>query len=505
MARELVLGVDAGHTVTKAVLFDAAGRAVARGSGTVSLTTPRPHWVERDMDEVWRTACQAIAACLAEVGPDAGRAVAAVGLAGHGDGLYAVDEFARPVRAGIVAMDTRAEPMLVEWRGTPVWSRALEMSGTVPFAGSPAALLAWLARHEAGVLRQARWLLSCKDWLRLRLTGAVATDPTDASASFTDMRRGGYSPELLDLYGLGALARLLPPVLPCDAVSGTVTREAAALTGLTASTPVVTGAHDVDAAALGIGGTAPGELCLIAGSFSINQVVSERPVVDPRWQVRHFVRPGQWMTMSTSPTSVANLEWFLRVTGAPTDQRYGVHEAIGREVEACLDGPSEVLFHPFVYGSPHPHPASGTFLGLRGWHGRGHLLRALMEGVVLNHRWHVDALRSKLPITGAAARLTGGAAHSAVWSQMFADALRGPVVVTGVQESAARGAALLAATAVGLLDDVTDPRATPHVLRRYEPRPDRVAVLDEAYAVYREALEALGPVWARLDAREAPE
>ena len=500
MARELVLGVDAGHTVTKAVLFDATGRAVARGTGTLPLDTPQPHWVERDMDAVWRTAYQAIAACLAEAGPDAGRAVAAVGLAGHGDGLYAVDERGRPVRAAIVAMDTRAEAVLEEWRGTPVWSRSLEWSGTVPFAGSPAALLAWLARHEPGVLREARWLLSCKDWLRLRLTGAVATDPTDAGASFTDMRRGGYSPRLLDLYGLGALADLLPPVLACDAVSGTVTREAAALTGLTAGTPVVTGAHDVDAAALGIGGTTPGELCLIAGSFSINQMVSEHPVVDPRWQVRHFVRPGQWMTMSTSPASVANLEWFLRVTGAPAEQRDGAHEAIGREVETHLDGPSEVLFHPFVYGSPHPQPTAGTFLGLRGWHGRGHLLRALMEGVVLNHRWHVDALCSKLPVTGAPARLTGGAARSEVWSQMFADALRRPVVVTDVRESAARGAALLAATAVGLLDDVTDPRAAAAVLRRHEPRPDRVAVLDEAYSVYLEALEALGPVWARLDA-----
>jgi L-xylulokinase len=123
-----------------------------------------------------------------------------------------------------------------------------------------------------------------------------------------------------------------------------------------------------------------------------------------------------------------------------------------------------------------------------------------MEGVVLNHRWHVDALRSKLPITTAPARLTGGAAHSEVWSQMFADALRRPVVVTDVRESAARGAALLAATAVGLLDDVTDPRAVAAVLRRHEPSPDRVAVLDEAYEVYQEALDALGPVWARLDA-----
>ncbi|MEU7060852.1 FGGY-family carbohydrate kinase [Streptomyces sp. NPDC046197] len=497
MARDLVLGVDAGHTVTKAVLFDATGRQLAQGSGALPLNTPHPRWVERDMDDVWGTALRAVRACLGAAGPGAGRAVAAVGLTGHGDGLYAVDDRGRPVRAAIVAMDTRAEPVLDEWRGTSVWPRALALSGMVPFAGSPAALLAWLEVHEPEALDRARWLLACKDWLRLRLTATVATDPTDASASFTDLHGGGYSAELLGLYGLDGLAGKLPPVLPCDAVSGTVTREAAAATGLTAGTPVVTGAHDVDAAAVGIGGAITGELCLIAGTFSINQVVSERPVLDPRWQVRSFVRPGRWMTMSTSPASVANLEWFLRVTGAPAEQRAGVHELIGREVEAHLAGPSEVLFHPFVYGSPHPQPTSGTFLGLRGWHDRGHLLRALMEGVVLNHRWHVDALCSRLPVTGPA-RLTGGAAHSRIWSQMFADALRRPVVVSDVAESAARGAALIAAGAVGLLDGPDDPRAGAAVLRRHEPDAERGAVLDEAYRMYLEALEALGPLWAGL-------
>ncbi|QIY53244.1 carbohydrate kinase [Streptomyces sp. RPA4-5] len=503
MARDLVLGVDAGHTATKAVLFDSTGRQVARGIGTVPLSTPRPRWVERNMDDVWRTAHEAIRACLAAAGPE-GRAVASVGLTGHGDGLYAVDEWGRPVRAAIVAMDTRADPVLAAWRDTPVWTRALTLSGTVPFAGSPAAVLAWLERHEPGVLERARWLLSCKDWLRLNLTGVVATDPTDSSASFADLHRGAYSQELLDLYGLGGLAPKLPPVRACDAVCGTITPEAAAATGLTVGTPVVTGAHDVDAAALGIGGTGPGELCLIAGSFSINQVISDRPVVDPRWQVRRFVRQGWWMIMSTSPASVANLEWFLQVMGAPAEHRDDLYDLIGQEAAAHLGGRSEVLFHPFVYGSPHRQPASGTFLGMRGWHDRGDLLRALMEGVVLNHRWHVEALCSRLRVTGPA-RLTGGAARSEVWSQMFADALQRPVVVTDVEESAARGAALLAATAVGLLDGVEDPRAGTSVLRRHEPGADRVAVLEEAYQVYQAALETLGPLWARLDAAGAAE
>ncbi|MGW2749162.1 FGGY-family carbohydrate kinase [Streptomyces sp. NPDC001450] len=503
MAGDLVLGVDAGHTVTKAVLFDAAGRQVAQGSGTVRLDTSHPRWVERDMDDVWRTAHQAIRAALAAADVE-GRAVAAVGLTGHGDGLYVVDEEGRPVRAAIVAMDTRAEPVLAEWRDTPVWDRALTLSGTVPFAGSPAALLAWLERHEPAVLERARWLLSCKDWLRQQLTGVVATDPTDASASFTDMRRGGYSQELLDLFELGRLAAKLPPVRACEAVCGTVTPQAAAVTGLAAGTPVVTGAHDVDAAALGIGATDVGQLCLIAGTFSINQVVCDHPVTDVRWQCRRFLCPGRWMIMSTSPASVANLEWFLQVTGAPAGHRDDAYDALSQEVVEHLKGPSEVLFHPFVYGSPHQRPASGTFLGLRGWHDRGHLLRALMEGVVLNHRWHVDVLRSHLHLSGPV-RLTGGAARSAVWSQMFADALRRPVLVTDVEESAARGAALLAAGAVGLLGDGTDPRAVAPIIRRHEPAAGRVAVLEEAYQAYREAQEALWPVWARLDSASGTE
>ncbi len=487
---EYLLGVDAGQTVTKAVLFDLAGRELAAGSAKSSVASPRPRWAERDMEQAWQATAGAIRECLAASGVRPAQ-VAAVGIAGHSDGAYLVDDSGAPVRPAITAMDTRAHQILAEWQGSGTGRRALELTGTVPFAGSPAALLAWLARHEPSTLERARWHLFCKDWLRYRLTGEIATDPTEASASFCDVRTQEYSAEACALFGLGGYARLLPPIVPSHAVAGRVTPEAARETGLAAGTPVVTGAHDVDAAALGMGAVEPGQLSLIAGTFSINQVVSTEVRLDERWQARTFLSSGRWLNMSTSPASATALEWFVRELGVPS------YEQASAEVAACLDGPSTVLFHPFLYGSPHGPDAAAGFLGVRGWHTRGHLLRAVFEGVVFNHRTHVEALRSGFAFRPAA-RLSGGAARSAVWAQLFADGLGCAIEVPAAAETGALGAALLAGLGVGAYADLDAAAHVVSVGRRYVPDPDRVAVLDAAYAAYQEAVTALAPVWKAL-------
>jgi L-xylulokinase len=484
---ELLLGVDAGQTVTKAVLFDLSGRQVGIGTAQVATRSPRARWVERDMDEVWLALASAVRSCLSGFSP---ADVLAVGIAGHGDGLYPVDAELRAFRPAITAMDTRAHGLLAQWRADGTWDRALELTGTVPFAGSPAPLLAWLQREDPDVVERARWLLFCKDWLRLRLTGELATDVTDASASFTDVRAQAYSTEALKLFGLAGLENRLPPLAGSSSVAGEVTEEAAAATGLRAGTPVVVGAHDVDAAAVGLGASSPGQLSLIAGTFSINQVVSTSVNVDARWQARSFVRLGQWLNMGTSPASATNVEWFLSLVGLNGPSAYATAAA---EVASVLGGRSEVVYLPFLYGSPHGDAASGTFLGVRGWHERPALLRGLFEGVVFNHRYHVEALREGFDV-GPVVRLAGGVTRSDVWSQLFADALRMPVEVTDTDEAGARGAALLAGVGVGALDGGDLAR----VSRRYEPNAERGDVLDEAYATYRAAIAALGPVWQRL-------
>jgi L-xylulokinase len=489
-----LLGVDAGQTVTKAALFDVSGRELAVAGAGTRTVSPRPRWQERDMDEAWVQTAQAIRSCIARAGVDPA-SVLAVGLCGHNDGVHLVDAAGRPVRPAILATDSRAYGQAERMSAGETGRRALELTGQVPVAYSPAPLLAWLREYEPQALDRAAHLLFCKDWLRLRLTGELATDPSEASAFCTDVHTQTWSPEVLELFDLAELTRLLPPIVDSAAVAGAVTPEAAELTGLRAGTPVVTGAHDVDAAAVGIGALASGALSIVMGTFSINQVVAARPVADVRWQARTFVRPGQWLHMSTSPSSASNLEWAVRQFGPWDSGGLPAHEAAIAEAaiaHAARNEGDAPVYLPFLYGSPHGAGVGAAFAGLRGWHTRGHLLHAVLEGVVFNHRWHTEALGEAFPVRERPARLCGGGARSPLWSQMLADALGTPIEVTDAIEAGSRGAAVLAGVGAKVYDDLDEAAAaTVRVVRGYQPDPSRAAELTARYRRYRRVVDAL--------------
>ncbi len=496
-----LLAVDGGLTVTKAVVFAADGRELGVGEARVPQETPRPRWVERNMDDLWDACAGAIRDALGRAGVAASD-VAAVATTGHGDGIYLVDDTGRPVRPAILSLDSRAHEIVERWRAEGVLEEALKLTGQQPFAASPAPLLAWMKAHEPDVWARCRWVLTCKDWLRFRLAGVFATDFTEASLSFTDILTQRYSDAAFHLFDLEDARDRQPPVLGCTEVGGEVRSEAAAVTGLRPGTPVVGGLHDVDANAVGTGCVEPGQLAVIAGTWSINEVVSSRPATDPRWACRNFVEPGRWMNMAYSPASATNLEWFVRELCALEPERAAARGEspfafVNAEVSSVLGEPPGPVFHPFLFGSPYGDQASAAFLGLRGWHRRPHLLRALFEGVTFNHAVHVDALRSAFSVTEA--RLSGGGAQSELWSQMFADALGLSVLVTDAKEAGARGAALCAGVGIGVYGSLAEAvAATVRIVRSYQPDPVGQERLAPAYDVYQAAVEALRPVWDQL-------
>ncbi len=457
--RQFLLGIDSGLTVTKAVVFDFYGHPIGVGSTRQPTYTSNPRWVEHGMEETWAACVDAIRQAIQHAMIE-GDQIAGVGATAHGDGIYLIEEDGTPVRRGITSLDSRAWKIMEKWRADEILMKtALEITGQQPFAANPSALLRWIKENEPEVLNRTRWAIFCKDWIKYRLTGQVSTDPTEASVAFTNVRTQTYDPSAFEIYGLEEIQQKMPEIIPSSGTAGFVTGQAALETGLCEGTPVVSGLHDVDACAVGTGCIHPGDLSVIAGTYSINEVISAEPVMNPGWACRNFILPGQWMSMSLSPASAANLEWFVReLCAAEADlakaKGLSPFEFVNREIEGILDEDSRVFFLPFIYGSPHGDQASAAFLGLRGWHRRAHMLRAVYEGVVFNHKTHVDRLRSGFPIKKAS--LSGGGAKSVLWSQMFADALDLTIDVTDANEAGALGAAICAGIGAGLYSGLED-------------------------------------------------
>ena len=495
-----LLGIDCGLTVTKAVIFDASGRQLSVARRRIPQLMPKPHHVERDMDALWQGTAEAIKEAFAASGRPASD-IAGVAATAHGDGIYLLDKDNRPLGHGILSLDSRAADIADQWITSGIGARALALTGQLPMVASYPALLGWLQKHEPERFARIGHILSCKDYLRFCLTGRVATDRTEASVAFTNVKTQDYADDALALFGLEALRSALPPIFECAALVGRVTKEAALLTGLQDGTPVAAGLHDVTASALGMGGHRPGVVAIIAGTYSINQVVSDHPVTGEGWLCRNAVVPGLWNSMAISPASSANYDWFLDTLCRAERNSAGasIHEMMTQEVKAALAKPSSLLFHPYLFGSPFGAEASAGFFGLRGWHDRGTMLRAVLEGVIFNHRIHIDDLRKGFSFGDA--RLTGGPSRNPVFNQLFADILQMPVTVTDTDEAAAWGAALCAGAQAGLYPSpLDDPRDLDSISTVYQPDASRAAALHARYALFRDMVEAMKPMWPRLEA-----
>lgn len=470
MAESHLLGIDAGQTTVKAVVHDASMRPIAWGRRSSPVEHPAPGFAQRAQEDLWQAAVGAIAEALASartvgIGPER---IRAVGVSGHGDGLHLVDRAGAPVGPAITAMDTRARAEAAELSATTERGRTiLTRSGQQPPVGGAGPLLLWLTRNDPALLEHAATMLFCKDVLRLRLTGEMGTDLSDATATFLDTRTAEWSPQILAAFGLDEFAHLLPTLAESAAPGGRVTRAAAEATGLAEGTPVVVGLHDVQANSLGMGALTPGRLALVAGSFSTNGVTTTQVHVDPRWQSRVSITADLRIAMSTSATAAPAFDWMLRLLGVTgeADRDTLLTEA------AALDPEEDVpLLLPYLYGAPFEATASGTLAGLRGRHTRAHVVRGLLEGITLMHWRHVGALAEKFswdePVL-----LGGGLSRSPLYAQLVADALAAPVQVVRTDEAGAFGAAALAGVGAGVFESVEAVQRLVQLTAPVEPRP----------------------------------
>ena len=497
-----ILAIDSGLTVTKVVIYDLSGRELTVTRRNIPQIMDTPRHVERDMHAFWRLTSEAIRDAIATIDQNS-RDIIAIAATAHGDGLYLLDEDKQPLGNGILSLDSRATDVVDRWQENGVDERSLTLTGQMPHVSAPSALLAWIKAEQPDRYAAIGHVIACKDWLRTCLTGSVGTDRTEASISFTEVNSQACSREALGVFGLDELWDALPPVAHSAEIIGGVSAEAARQTGLVEGTPVAAGLHDVTASVLGIGAHREGVVGIVAGTYSINEAMSDFPKTGDGWFCRNAVEPGRWNNMSISPASTTNYDWFLDTLcgterKAAEAEGRSIHSELAGEIEAALDRPSSVLYHPYLFGSPYGAIASGSFLGLRGWHQRGDLLAALLEGIVFNHRQHVDILRKQFPTDKA--RLTGGASRNPAVVQLFADVLGIPVTVTDTDEAAAWGAALCAGAAVGAFPRFdADPRNLDEISKTCEPDLSRTRHYEQRYRVYRDIADSMGETWAKLD------
>ncbi|MGO9309846.1 MAG: FGGY-family carbohydrate kinase [Spirochaetia bacterium] len=496
-----LMGIDNGGTVTKAAVYDTAGREIAVSSLKTEMLFPHPGHTEKNVDDLWSANVRVISDVLKKARIAAAE-VKALAVTGHGNGMYLVDADGRPAHDGINSADSRAADYVARWYADGTFDRILPRTCQSIWAAQPAALLAWFRDHQPAALARTRWIFMCKDYVRFRLTGEAGAEVTDYSGlnlmNVHDLR---YDAEVLDAFGIGSIRDKLPPLRQSGEICGRVTEEAAAETGLAAGTPVAGGLFDITACAIGTGITAPDRLCLIAGSWSINEYISPAPVQDrDLFMTSAYCIPGYWLISESSATSASNLEWV--VSELMENERRealgkggSVFETVNDMVNGIAPADSDVQFLPFLYGSNAGPKASAAFLGLHGWHRRAHMLRAVYEGVVFSHKTHVDRLLGHRP--GAqAARIAGGAAKSAVWVQMFADVLQLPIELTACEELGAMGAAMCGGVGVGLFGSFEEAvQRMVRVSRTVEPRGEHRQVYAEKYGRYRASIEALRSAW----------
>lgn len=499
-----LLGIDNGCTVSKAALFTLDGKELAVASAKTELLCPQTGWSERDMNEMWAKTAQAVKEVIAEAGV-ATEDIACIACTGHGNGLYLIDEQGEPTRNAILSMDSRARKYVDQWLADGIDKKVRPKTMQSVWPAQPNALLAWLRDNEPETMKKSRWVLMAKDYIRFKLTGQINAELTDFSGtSLMNLQTRKYDQKLLADFGMTEMIDLLPPIVNSADICGEVTDEAAKLTGLKPGTPVAAGMFDIDACGLASGLIDETQLCMIVGTWGNNQYISKTPVVDEDvFMTSCYSIPEYYLMLEGSATSGSNLEWFVTQFFEAEKQ---IAETKGQSVyDICNDlvastepEQSNIVFLPFLYGSNANPDAKASFIGIDAWHNRGHILRAIYEGVAFGHKKHVQRLL-KFREMPDVIRLTGGAARSQVWLQIFADIFAVPVQVPDGTELGALGAAIAAAVAQGAFPDY--PQAVEKMVRfskTVHPNPDRIELYKAKYQRYNNVIETLDPVWRQL-------
>jgi xylulokinase len=491
------LGLDISTTGSKALLIDEAGVVVGVASSPHSLQTPRPLWSEQDPLEWWQAACASIPAVLTRAQLTA-ESVTAIGLTGQMHGLVLLDEAGEVLRPAILWNDQRTQAQCDEIHRRIGRERFIQITGNVALTGFTAPKILWVKENEPEIYARVAHVLLPKDFVRYKLSGVFAMDKAGGSGTVLfNLKARDWSEQVLA--ALGIPPGWMPPLHEGPELTGHLTSAAAQASGLVAGTPVMAGGGDQAAQAVGVGAVRPGIVGLTVGTSGVVFATTPSALIEPEGRLHAFCHavPGMWHFMGVMLSAAGSFQWY-RDTLAP-----GVSfDDLLVEAEAVPAGSEGLQFLPYLSGerTPYPDPlARGAFVGLTLRHGRGHLTRAVLEGVAFGLKDGFTLIQNAGVAAIEQVRASGGGTRSPLWRRILASVLEADLTTVGVVEGAAYGAALLAGVGAGAWPDVST--ACSQVIRLVEitqPDESTAVVYQQNYALYRQLYPALKPAFHQM-------
>ena len=506
--KEYLLAYDLGTTGSKASLFDVEGRLLANSYDEYPTDYADGNRAEQNPEDWWRVVCSSTKKLLAETGVDA-KAIAGISFSGHMMACLPVDKAGNALRSCIIWSDNRSVVQAQHLADEVGVEEGYRITGHQLLPCYSAAKIMWVRDNQPEVFRRAYKFLHVKDYIALRLTGAFATDLSDAGGmNLFDLEKREWSEKLLKASGIPV--EKLPDVHASSDVIGEVSKEAAEETGLCAGIPVVIGGGDGSCAAVGSGVVAEGLAYNYFGSAAWIGIASRSPVYDPQMRTFNFISLDEdlYMPVGASNNGGYSYQCFRDAvweSEMKTAERLSlnVFDVMEMRARQVAPGANRLLYLPFIRGErcPYTNPnARGAFIGLTPNHTKADMTRAVLEGVAFNQRIILEALEQQ----GAAVKemwVIGGGAKSDLWRQIMADIYGKPIVRPKLlQEANSLGAAIAAGVGVGVFDSFGAAKGMVEEISRQETNSIAAAAYDQAFEVFKQAYEQLAPVFESLAA-----
>jgi xylulokinase len=479
--------------------MDETGKVIASGSEEHEpFASPRPGWAEQDPRDWWRACGLAVRKALQSSNLKAGD-IACVGFSGQMHGAVLLDSGDEVVRSAIIWCDQRSEAQSIELEKLFGRDALIQLTCNPPLTNFTLTKLLWVRETEPANWARVAHVMLPKDYVRFRLTGERAIDMADASGTLLlDVAHRRWSNEVLSKSGIDA--GLLPSLHESPHVCGKISVAGAEATGLLVGTPVVAGAGDQAAGAVGMGIARAGAVSATIGTSGVVFAATDRPALDPAGRLHTFCHaiPGRWHVMGVTQSAGLSLRWFRDRFGVVLKDGRDPYDILAEEASAAPAGSEGAFWVPYLMGERTPHldpNARAALVGLTASHTRGHIIRAVMEGVAYSLKDTFTIFNEmKIPVTSI--RLGGGGARSPLWRQIQADVYAHEVEIVAAEEGAAYGAAILAGVGVGGWSSVDE--ACDRVVRvaaRIPQKPADSKTMQDGYRTYRKIYPALRQVF----------